>query len=102
MLLAMLQFHGLADVFLWCNLCRRAVAEAEALAKAEAAEAALLAAASSAGGSPTGTVKDAFEELKAMAAAAVAAGKAPKALQLALPPVADPQADKRRMEVHGS
>ncbi|GLI65807.1 hypothetical protein VaNZ11_009430 [Volvox africanus] len=73
---------------------RRAMAEAEALAKAEAAESALLAASDSAGLAP----KDAFEELKAMAAAAVKAGKAPKALTLNVIPTADPQQDKRRLQ----
>ncbi|GIL79137.1 hypothetical protein Vretimale_16677 [Volvox reticuliferus] len=73
---------------------RRAMAEAEALAKAEAAEAALLAAADSAGLAP----KDAFAELKAMAAAAVKAGKPPKALTLNVIPTSDPQQDKRRLQ----
>ncbi|KXZ50144.1 hypothetical protein GPECTOR_17g780 [Gonium pectorale] len=73
---------------------RRALSEAEALAKAEAAEAALLASADAHGLSP----KDAFEELKAMAAAAVKAGKPPKALTLDVIPTADPAADKRRMQ----
>ncbi|GFR49656.1 hypothetical protein Agub_g11798 [Astrephomene gubernaculifera] len=72
---------------------RRALEEAEALAKAEAAEAALLASADSHGLAP----KDAFEELKAMAAAAVKAGKPPKALTLDMIPTADPQQDKRRL-----
>lgn len=58
--------------------------------------------AAAAGGSGTGgTARDAFEELKAMAAKAVAAGAAPMALQLALPAIADPSADKRRLEVRG-
>lgn len=73
---------------------RRAMAEAESLAKAEAAEAALLAAADAQGLAP----RDAFEELKAMAAAAVKAGKPPKALTLNVIPTSDPQQDKRRMQ----
>ncbi|KAG2492850.1 hypothetical protein HYH03_009004 [Edaphochlamys debaryana] len=73
---------------------RRALGEAEALAKAEAAEAALLSSADSSGLAP----KDAFEELKKMAAAAVKSGKAPQALTLNVIPTADPQQDKRRMQ----